>query len=434
MHGDAFLHRSCRGCRGRLEEILNLGDLRLNAFPGAPWQIPTIPKVPLILTACVDCGLVQLDRTVPPDTLYRQYWYRSQVNETMVAELADVVDVARAWRPVGDRDLVVDIGANDGTLLHQYALGGSGAGLPYRVGVEPAYNLQTPLASHCEAQHSTYFPDAAYDRYRGRARIVTAIAMAYDLEDPVAFFQAAADLLTPDGILVVQFQDLLQQMESAAFDNICHEHLEYYTLWSLTQITRRVGLYPVDVQQRAINGGSLRVIFARSATASSLAGRVSVGAQFGREIEAGLDTLTLRTHRWQAFDRFRTRVQTAIRQVRAALQPAFDQQLVVDVCGASTKGNITLQVLGLGPDKIRQVLDRSDAKWGAHTITGIPIVSERVAQQDPADLWLLNIWQFKESVLRRERWYLQQGGTILVPLPQVEVVRETWGMLLEGGA
>ena len=432
MHGDAFLHRSCRACVGRLEEILNLGDLRLNAFPGAPWQIPTIPKVPLILTACVECGLVQLDRTVPPDHLYRQYWYRSSVNETMVAELADVVDTARAWRPVGDQDLVMDIGANDGTLLQQYALGPTGAGLPYRVGIEPAHNLQTVLSAHCEAQYSAYFPAAAYDQYRGRARIVTAIAMAYDLEDPVAFFQAAADLLTPDGILVVQFQDLLQQMESAAFDNICHEHLEYYTLWSLTQITRRVGLYPVEVQRRAINGGSVRVIFARQGTLRPYT-RVSVAVQFNREIEAGLDTPTLRRHDWQAFDRFRTRVQTAIRQVQAALQPAFDQQLVVDVCGASTKGNITLQVLGLGPDQIRQVLDRSDAKWGAHTITGIPIVSERVAQQDPADLWLLNIWQFRESVLRRERWYLQQGGTILVPLPQVEVVRETWGMLPEGG-
>jgi hypothetical protein len=160
-----------------------------------------------------------------------------------------------------------------------------------------------------------------------------------------------------------------------------------------------------------------------------MSGRVRVAAQFSREIEAGLDTPSLRQHDWHAFDRFRLRVGTAVTQIRAALQPAFDQGLVVDVMGASTKGNITLQVLGLGPDQIRQAIDRSPAKEGFHTITGIPIVGEAGARREPADLWLANIWQFRESVLRRERWYLAQGGSILFPLPQVEVVRETWGML-----
>lgn len=424
MTGDAIMiHKTCRACKGNLEEFLNLGMLRLNAFPKFLWEITQIQRVPVVLTVCRECGLVQLDRTVPADWMYRTYWYRSGVNETMIAELHDIVREARELVDVGAADNVLDIGANDGTLLQYYAAEMGNGPRPYRVAVEPAVNLRERLQCHCDTLVNDYFPAAA-SALDFRFKIVTAVACAYDVEDPLGFFQAIHDALAPGGVAIIQFQDVEQQFLSAAFDTICHEHLEYYSLWSLTHILRQTGLTIQRVHQRSINGGSLRVILRRQE--DQIRAGQSVADQMLREARLGLDTPTIREGNLGAFHAFKGRVEQAKRQIESVLQQVREQGYIIDVYGASTKGNILLQVLGIGPHLVRQAIDRSPEKHGYHTITGIPIVGEEHTYGEPADLWLVPIWQFRESALRRERWFLQQGGTMLFPLPQVELVRESW--------
>ena len=420
-------HTRCRSCAGRLEEVLHLGDLRLNAFPLTTEELEAVPRVSLVLMVCGECGLVQLDRTVPPDWLYRKYWYKSGVNEMMVAELRAIVKEACQRVPVAASDCVLDIGANDGTLLAAYA--DQPGYCPIRVAVEPALNLADVLRKTADIVVHDYFPAAvpALTKAVQGYRIITAIACAYDVEDPLAFFQGIETLLHPEGVAIVQFQDFGQQITASAFDNICHEHLEYYTLWSLMHLTNRAGLEIVDVQQTPINGGSLRVTLQHPIM--GFGGdriRNTVALQLTHEMQLRLDTPTIRGGDLSAFGTFAHKVTQARVQIDAALAAAFAENRVVDVYGASTKGNILLQVLGLGPEQIRYAIDRSPEKHGLLTITGIPIVGEETAHLGPADIWLCPIWQFRESVLRREAWYLEQGGTILFPLPAVEIVRASW--------
>lgn len=417
-HPAIYLRATCRACRAPLIEVLNLGDLRLNAFPRFAWEIEQVHRVPLVLTVCRGCGLAQLDRTVPRDWMYRHYYYRSGINETMIQELHTIVQEAISLVPLQPLDAVLDIGANDGTLLQGYEV--MGGGRPIRYAIEPALNLQDRLADHCDVRICDYFP---VDTLQGRSfKVISAIAMCYDVDDPTAFFLAIHDALAPGGVAILQFQDLAQQLASAAFDNICHEHLEYYSLWALTHLLARTGLTLQRVQPTPINGGSLRVVLRRRE--DGVLPETSVAAQLSREMLAGLDTPTLREGHLEAFLRFRQRVEAVKRQVGALVEEAVDQGVVVDVYGASTKGNILLQVLELGPKQIRQAIDRSPEKVGTLTMTGIPVVSEAQGRADPAGLWLTPIWQFRESMMRREQWYLEQGGTMLFPLPRVEVVRQ----------
>lgn len=421
MSDAIMLHKTCRVCKGNLEEFLNLGPLRLNAFPQHVWEIGQIQKVPLIVTVCRECGLVQLDRTVPADWMYRTYWYRSGVNETMVNELEEIVQQAGHLVDIHAKDQVLDIGANDGTLLKHYARIFM-ARCPVRVAVEPALNLQDRLRPHCDVLVPDYFPSPLLEREK--FAIITAIAMSYDLEDPLRFFGEICARLAPNGVAVIQFQDFGQQLESAAFDTVCHEHLEYYSLWSLRTIFTQTGLTVQRVEHTPINGGSLRLFLRRDV--DNFKGEQSVAYQLLREARQGLDTPTIRAGNLAAFHQFKGRVDQAKIQVTSVLETAWEQGCVVDLYGASTKGNILLQVLDIGPSTIRQAIDRSPEKVGYLTITGIPIVGEDQAQKEPADLWLTPIWQFKESLLKRERWYLEQGGTILFPLPRTEIVRADW--------
>ncbi len=395
---------SCRACGGALDTILNLGSLMLSGFP-APHE-PERPRAPLHLVQCQahGCGLVQLADTIDPERLFREYWYLSGINETMTAELADVVAQALLYRLPQVGEAVLDIGANDGTLLSGYPEGID------RIAVEPADNLQRDLSRHAEIVRHDFFPgDGSIARqFVGQIAICTSIGCFYDADDPHAFVAAVEACLAPGGIWVVQFQDLAQMVEATAFDNLVHEHLVYYSLGSFDRLIRRHGLWVVHAERRSINGGSLRLIVQRQGEA--VPDETVVACV---QLEADCDY-------WETLSKFSWRVGQVAKQIRAAISAAGEGP--IDLYGASTKGNTLCQIVGLGPDRIRQVWERSPAKWGRETITGIPIVSEEVGRADPPALLVAGIWQFRDAVLAREAAYLQQGGRILLPLPVVELV------------
>lgn len=405
--------RVCRVCAGDLQSILDLGNLAISTFPETPNAV--LSRAPLDFCRCDRCGLVQLRHTVHPERLFRdQYWYRSGVNETMRAELDDVVE--QALLHTGGRldyhDLVCDIGANDGTLLAAYRKRAFCRDVP-RIAFEPARNLWPALRPHCEVLVQDFFPNGL-DQVPGavgRVKILTSIACFYDLDDPLVFVEQVAQLLHPEGVWVVQFQDLDQMLMATAFDNICHEHVFYPSLAAIERMIQPYGLKVLDAQLRAINGGSYRLTIGYGTHKPATARVDEV-----RQLEAGCED-------WQTLERFAWRVGEVRNQIQAAIDQIVDRG-PIDVYGASTKFNTLAQYCGLDDGVIRQAWERSPEKVGRRTITGIPIVDEATGRADPPVALLAGIWQFRESILQRETDYLAGGGTILFPLPVVDVVQQ----------
>lgn len=407
-----YLERSCRVCGGELDSILPLGGLALAAFP-APGDPPS-HTAPLDWCACHRCRLVQLRHTVDPTLLFTErYWYRSGVNETMRAELHDIVDCALVVvsRPRAS-EVVVDVGANDGTLLQHYR------DHPWtrettRIAFEPAKSLHAALRPHAEVCLADFFPQglAHVHGIQQRVRILTSIAMFYDLDDPLAFVHAVDAILAPDGVWVVQFQDLAQMIGANAFDNIVAEHLVYYSLASFERLLRGTDLHVTHVEVRAINGGSYRIFVQRRTKPED----PTVDAV--RASEAHVED-------WRTLETFAWRVGEVRRQITGFLDGLRAAGQIIDLYAASTKANTLLQVCGLGPDRIRQAWERSEEKWGRTTATGIPIVSEAAGRADPPHALLLGAWGFRDAFVQRERAFLQAGGSMIVPLPAVDLVTQ----------
>lgn len=395
--------RNCRVCGGSLDTVLDLGVLVLLGFP-----LPTDPPgavAPLDFCQCARCGLVQLRHTVDPDLLFRQYWYLSGINETMRAELADVA--ASAITHVGGLshgDLVIDIGANDGTLLST---------IPketLRIAFEPALNLNDACHEHAQVVIADYFPRGLTDLgATPRAKLIFSIACFYDLDDPGSFVQAIRQRLAPDGAWIVQFQDLHQMIQATAFDNIVIEHLITYSLGSFERLIAPYGLRVTHAETRTINGGSYRMIVQHD----SVQPDASVAAL--RQFESGCE-------HWHTLEKFAWRVGESKRQILGAVDAMIAQGRTLDLYGASTKSNTLLQFCGIGPDRIRQAWERSPAKIGRATSTGIPIVDEATGRANPPDLLFAGIWQFRDAILNREADFIEQGGRFLFPLPEVDLV------------
>lgn len=405
---------SCRVCGGKLDDILSLGNIHPSDFL-QPGEAPR-PAMPLDVVACRNCDLVQLRHTVPADSLFRKYWYLSGTNETMVAELVSiVVEAKRRVGPLSAAETVIDIGANDGTLLSCWH---NGIDRPWRVGFEPALNLYDTLRNNCEACVADYFPAQLGHVH---ARVITSIAMFYDLEDPHSFVQAIADRLAPDGLWILQFQDLLQMVEACAFDNIVHEHLEYYRLTDIVNLVEQHGLKVVDVEPRAINGGSLRIYVSHADHAphhvDAIIGRGHVEMQLAKELSLTRDRL----------HHFAWEVEQRKKQIRALVQMQLDQGLRVDWYGASTKANTLLQYCGLDSSLIRAAVERNPAKVGLRLPgTDIPVIGEAEWREFGAMVTGVGIWQFRESILQREADYLVSGGSFIFPCPSMEVVSATF--------
>jgi NDP-4-keto-2,6-dideoxyhexose 3-C-methyltransferase len=395
---------TCRSCGGQLDDLLSLGELYLSTFLAAGDVIP--PKVPLDLTLCRGCDLVQLRHTTQPDLLFRRYWYRSSINEAMRAELRDVVEKALDFygaRP----EVVIDIGANDGTLLAAYA-NAYGEHI-VRVAFEPAHNLYTALRPHCQVLFPSYFPEDTTN-FGLTAQIITSIACFYASDGPHAYVNAIRQILADDGVWIVQFQDLWQMLEATAYDNITFEHILYYSLRSFEQIISQHGLHVTHGESRAINGGSLRLYVQHAHTTPDET------VQQLREQEAGLTYDRLQHFAWA------TR-QHAI-QLKALLRYLKESGQIVDLYAASTKSQTLLQFCEIDHTLIRSAVERSPEKIGLKMVgSQIPIVSEADWRNDPGSAVIAGAWQHREFFLARERAYLEAGGSWIFPLPHLEIVR-----------
>lgn len=318
---------------------------------------------------------------------------------------------------------MLDIGCNDGTLLGSYTLPGL-----YKIGFDPAQNLAVlsrkvadkVLVGFFEAERFLSDPDVG----KLRPKVVTSIAMFYDLEQPRKFVADIQKVMHPDGVWIVQMSYLPLMLKQNDFGNICHEHLEYYSLQALDYLLGLHGFSIVDAQLNDVNGGSIRAFIRNSGADPSAFGDQVYRKQAAerlsrlRENEAKLGLKTARPYL-----QFAERVQAIKRQVSGFIKDQVERKKKVFVYGASTKGNTMLQYFELDHSVINAAAERNPDKWGKVTVgTRIPIISEAEARAAKPDYFLVLPWHFIEEFKAREHDYLSSTGKFIVPLPEFELI------------
>jgi hypothetical protein len=411
----AMTYRPIDKCRVsgsiNLVPVLNLGrQILTGVFPRE--RDAAITAGPLELLWCPDSGLLQLGGSFDAAEMYGDnYGYRSGLNQSMVRHLADKAHHLTAGADLRAGDTVLDIGSNDATSLKAYET----AGLK-RIGFDPTGRKFAQFYPSEIALVPDFFSSAAYRRVGAQpAKIVTSIAMFYDLEDPVGFAREVAEVLAADGIWHFEQSYMPSMLRMCSYDTICHEHLEYYSLGVVKNILDRAGLKLVDVRMNAVNGGSFAVTAAHR-NGRRHANDAVIDWLLGQEERMGLNTP-------RPFRDFEERVY----RHRADLVRLIDS-LVADGkrvlgYGASTKGNVVLQFCGFGEKQIAAIAEVNTEKFGAFTPgSKIPIISEQEARAMKPDYFLVLPWHFKDGILQRERDYLAGGGKMIFPFPEIEIV------------
>lgn len=402
----------CRICgSSNLVTVLSLGHQYLTGvFPKSLDE--EVTKGPLDLVWCSDSGLLQLKQSYSLDEMYGDnYGYRSGLNNSMVKHLEHKIKTLERLVNLNYTDLVIDIGSNDATSLKAYS------GKHRKVGIDPTgmkfkeyYNDDITLIPDFfnAPVFKSKFPN-------DKAKIITSIAMFYDLESPMDFVRDVEQCLADDGIWHFEQSYMPSMLRTNSYDTICHEHLEFYSFKVIKNILDICGLKVIDVQMNAINGGSFAVTACKS-HASFVPNMPIINWLLKQEEEMGLDTP-------RPYRDFEERVFRHRKNLTDLISVLVADGKRIFGYGASTKGNVLLQFCGLTSKQIPCIAEVNEDKFGSFTPgSHIPIISEaEVKAMNPDYLFVLP-WHFKSGILEREKEYLAHGGKFIFPLPEIEII------------
>ena len=397
--------KKCRLCSNKnLTRIHNFGNHYVSNFV-AKKNIKKGVKAPLNLLYCNNCKLLQLEHSAPQEIMYKKfYWYRSGVTDTMKIALKDIFLRVKKMSVLKKGDTILDIGANDGTLLKYFKDDGFTT-----IGCEPAKNLTKELK-----KNSNYVIDNFWNfkyltkilnKYKlKKPKIITAIGMFYDLEDPSKFISDAAKALDDNGIFVAQLMCLNSMIKENDLGNICHEHLEFYSYPSLKFLFEKNGFKIIQIEENKINGGSYR-IFCKKNVKKSISYKEKTSIT--------------------DIKKFIKRIENNKKKCLTFIKKCNDNGEKVLLYGASTKGNTLLQYYGINSKMINFASERSPEKWGKYTIgSGLKIISEDAARNlNPKYFFVMPYAFIKEFMIREKKW-LKKGGNFILPYPNFKVIKK----------
>jgi cyclopropane fatty-acyl-phospholipid synthase-like methyltransferase len=414
-------HKTCRICHSpNLTEVINLGEQYLQgAFVRKDYPTPPLRKIPTTLVRCDPtkdenaCGLLQLAHTVSPEILYSTYWYRSGTNATMREHLDGIAqDAMRIVKKKGAR--VLDIGCNDGTLLHSYPKTFK------KYGVDPSNSVKEISGKVTVVQDRFPSVELAKITKNKKFDIITSIAMFYDIEDPIGFSTKVRESLAEDGLWILEMYYMPNMLRLNSYDTICHEHLEYYSLAVIEYILKKAGLKMIKVSLNDINGGSIRCYATHVNNFKFKKHEYLETLKILRQQEFDMELDTDRPYK-----NFQDNINLHRKELTSLLKNLKRQGKKIHTYGASTKGNTILQFCGIDNTIIDYAADRNPDKYGAHTLgTNIPIISEEESRAMKPDYYLVLPWSFKEEFLKREKKTIDSGISMIFPFPEIEIVQK----------
>jgi SAM-dependent methyltransferase len=403
------------------KKLFSLGELYVSDFINTE-EDARAGKHDMTLVIDERYGAARLEKCTPIHSMFGKYWYRSGINQTMRTELKGIVHSVTSVQKLNEGDLWLDIACNDGTLLSFVPDGIK------KLGIDPAEDsFKNESSKIADEVIQDFFTLENYKKSKfkkKKAKVVTCIAMFYDLDEPVEFLKDVSKVMDDDGLFVIQMSYTPLMIKQLAFDNICHEHVYYWGLASMEKLLKKAGLKIVDCQVNDVNGGSFRIYIKKKKSAVTSFATAPYRDVCNVRVESLIKwEKGLKLDKEEIWLDFFNRIEALKKETVDFIKAEKAKGKVICGYGASTKGNTLLQYFGLDNTLIDAIAERSHYKFGLKTIgTNIPILSEEDVRAMNPDYMLVLPWHFIAEFVKREDEFLSKGGKFIVPCPNFQII------------
>jgi hypothetical protein len=400
--------KHCRSCKSsNLSKVYSLGRQSLTGiFP--PSAQTKVNKGNLSMVLCGRCKLLQLENNFNPNEMYGDnYGYMSSLNKSMISHLKRKSNLLRKMYKLKNKDNILDIGSNDGTFLSFF---NKELNL---YGIDPTIKKFSKFYRKDINQISDFFSSDLFDNKK--FKLITAISMFYDLPEPLKFAKEINSILSEDGVWHIELSYMPMMIKNTSYDTICHEHLEYYSLQSIKYLLDKAKLKIINLSFNQINGGSIVLDVAKNS---------SKYKKINHLINWVLTSENL--HKYNTVKKQKEFFQ------ECKIHKILLKKLIIDLIkkgkkvygyGASTKGNVLLQFCNIKSKDIKYIGEVNKFKFNKYTPgTKIKIIPEKEIKKRKPDYLLVLPWHFKDHIIKKEQKYLNSGGKLLFPLPDIEII------------
>ena len=403
---------NCKNCKSKiLKKIFKLGKQPISSvFYNKPSN--NLKKYSLDLYKCNKCELVQFSKSPPLEDMYGQtYGYNTSLSPLMINHMEKkYMNIKKKYSSLL-KGQILDIGSNDGTFLN-FLSNIKGLNL---YGIDPSakkflQNYKKGIKIIVDFfSKKQLIKNLRKNEILKKFNIITSYAMFYDIDEPNRFCKDVKDLLNTNGIWIVEFSYLPLLLKNLTYDQICHEHVTYYSLKTFEKILKNNGMKVIDLSFNEINGGSIEVVCAKNNSNRKISEIVEVTKKNEQNISQNI------------FEMFQDRVDN----VKKTLSEFLKNLKAKDIIGygASTKGNIVLNHLNLSNKDLSYICDANPYKFNRYTPgTNIKIISKNEMRKRKPKYLLVLIWSFRSEVIKQELNYVKGGGKLIFHLPILHIV------------
>ncbi len=405
-------NKTCRCCGSvRLKKYLNFGNMYLStAFPKSKKN--SLKKIPMILEICLECQLAQLAHNYELSELYNEnYGYKSGINKSMKNHLKFIVRDAIYHKPVKKNDIVLDIASNDGTLLKNYNKN------LIRIGVDPVIKKYRKNYKKMKSFETFFSKEIFLKNFQNqKIKIITSIAVFYDVNNPRKFVSDISNIMDPSGIWILEQSYFPHLVKNNAYDSICHEHLTYFTIKQIKIILEKFNLEIFNISSNTMNGGSIRFFIKFMDNKKIRIYKKNVNSFL-------LVEKKFYKNFFKKLSKFKLEINKNRSDINKFIKKINKSNKSIHIYGASTKGNIILQYCKINQNKIKFAAERNPDKFNRYTPgSNIKIISEAESRSMKPDYYLVMPWHFKNEIIKREKVFSKNGGKFIFPLPKFKLI------------
>ena len=407
---------NCRNCRSKsLIKVIFIGKQVVSSI--FPKKIKkNSKKYSLDLYECKKCKLVQLGKSIPLGNMYGEtYGYRTSLSKLMVNHMCNKYLKLKKILKLKNNSSILDIGSSDSTFLNFFSNERKGYNC---YGIDPSAKKYIKYYRKDVNLIVDYFSAKAVNKKiiqlgkrENKFKLISSFAMFYDIDDPNGFCKDISSLLEKDGIWILEMSYFPMLLSNLTYDQICHEHVTYYTLSVFKKIVEKNGLKIIDFSFNVINGGSIEIICAKkNSKAKVQKNKIYNQLLIEKKISA------------KDYKKFNLRVDNIKKTTNLLLENIFKAKQKIIGYGASTKGNIVLNHCNIKSKQIKYICDENPEKYGRYTPgTNIKIISKKNMRNIKPDYLLVLVWSFKTEVIKQELNYIKKGGKLIFHLPFLHI-------------